>query len=554
MNDHPPLNIIPLGGLGEIGLNMMVFEQGDDIIVVDCGLMFPGDSLPGVDYVIPDFSYLLDKRDRVRGVVLTHGHEDHIGALPYFLERVPAPVYATPLTLGLVREKLFEYDLGDRVPLERIAAGSTLRLGPFELEFIRVSHSIVDSLALAITTEIGTVIHTGDFKLDPTPVDGERADLAAFARYGDRGVLALLSDSTNVERTGHTRSEREVGLALHEVFGDAPGRLIVAMFASNIHRVQQVLNAAAHFGRKVVVLGRSMEANIRIARELGYLELPDGILADPSAIRRLPERELVILSTGSQGEPLSALSRLARDEHKSARIQPGDTVVLSSRVIPGNEVAIATLINAFYRRGAEVIYEKVSDIHASGHASQEELRLMIALTRPQYFIPIHGEYRHLVKHAQLALGMGVPRERVLVAENGDVISFGAVGGERRGVIETGKQIVHGACVADAEDQVLGERRKLGREGVLVAVAKVDRETGELIGPLQLSSRGLFYEEETSAILEEVSRMAEAEIRARAPKPINGEGGLEDALRVAVRRHLKKAVLRFPMIVPVIVEI
>lgn len=554
MNNHPNLNIIPLGGLGEIGLNMMVLEQGDDLVVIDCGLMFPGDSLPGVDYVIPDFTYLLDKLDRIRGIVLTHGHEDHIGALPFFLTHAPIPLYGTALTLGLIREKLTESNLHKKVPFEPAQAGDVIRLGSFELELIQVSHSIADSIALAIKTDVGTIIHTGDFKLDTTPINGEHFDLAAFARHGDQGVMALLSDSTNVERAGYTLSEREVGKALSEVFETAPGRLIVAMFASNIHRIQQVMDQAARFGRKVALLGRSMEANARIARDLGYLTPPDGVLVDPGVIKKLPDDEIVLLTTGTQGEPLSGLSRMARDEHKQCTIAPGDTVVLSSRFIPGNERAITCLINEFYRRGAEVIYEKVSDIHVSGHASQEELKLMISLTRPRYFIPIHGEYRQLVKHAQLALTMGVPRDRVLVAEDGDVITFSEVSGERVGEIQTGRQVVHGACIADSDDAVLAERRKLGREGVLVAVATVDRETGDLVAPLVLKSSGLFYRDEGEAILAEARRFAEEEIAGRSDKKKKDLAALTEDLRVALRRCIKKNTLRFPVIIPVIVEV
>jgi ribonuclease J len=507
-NQHHTLNIIPLGGLGEIGLNMMALETEAGIIVVDCGLMFPGDSLPGVDYVIPDYTYLLHKLDRVQAVILTHGHEDHIGAVPYLASHVSLPFYGSALTLGLVREKLIEAGLDGKCPLHPVGAGDTLHLPGFTIEFIRVCHSIADCLCLAITTELGCVIHTGDFKFDPTPIDGQRSDLSALARWGDRGVLALLSDSTNVEWSGYTLSEREVGRALHEVFEDAPGRIFIAMFASNIHRIQQVFDVASRFGRKLALLGRSMEINIRIARELGYLRLPDGLLIDPVLAKRLPDRDIAFLTTGTQGEPLSGLARMARDEHKQASIKPGDIVVLSSRFIPGNERAIDFLINAFYRRGAEVIYEKVSDIHVSGHASQEELKLMIALTRPHYFIPIHGEYRHLVKHAQLAMSMGLPAERVLMAEDGDVITFSEVGGERMGRIETGRQVVHGACGADSEDGVLSERRRLGREGVLVAVAAIARDSGSQTGTLRLESSGLFYREEAPEMLEGARRCAE----------------------------------------------
>ena len=547
------VRIIPLGGLGEIGLNMMVFEQGDDIIVVDCGLMFPGDSLPGIDYVIPDFSYLVERKDKVRGLLLTHGHEDHIGAIPFFLPQVPTVIYSSPLTLGLVRAKLIEFgQIGD-ARLETVRAGDIIELGSFSIEFIRVSHSIADCLALAIRTEIGNFIHTGDFKLDPTPIDGLRSDFSALARYGDRGVLTLLSDSTNVERGGYTLSEREVGKAFREVFEESPGRIVIAMFASNIHRIQQVIDAVALFGRKVAFLGRSMVANIGIARELGYLEIPAGVAVDPDQLASLPDREVVLLTTGTQGEPLSGLARMARDEHRQITVRPGDTIVLSSRFIPGNERAIDSLINEFYRRGAEVIYEKVSDIHVSGHASQEELKLMIGLTRPRFFIPVHGEYRHLVKHAQLAVEMGIPRERVLLAEDGDVIYFDEVGGERVGRVDTGRQVVDGACVADYEDMVLQERRRLAKDGVLLATARIDLARGELVGGIVLASSGFLYVEDSRQVLEEAKLKAEEEFAALPAERRQNREPAAQELRQSLKRAIKKRLFRYPVVIVTLLE-
>lgn len=546
------LMIIPLGGLGEIGLNMMVLDQGEDLIVIDCGLMFPGDSMPGVDYVIPDFSYLVDNADRLRGIVLTHAHEDHIGGLPFLLAEVSAPIYATTLTLGLVREKLSEYELENSVSMKAIMPGETFSLGPFQIEFIRVSHSIADCVALAIRTGVGAIIHTGDFKLDPTPVDGLPVDLASFARYGDEGVTALLSDSTNVEREGFTLSEREVGKAFGEVFEEAPGRLIIAMFASNIHRIQQVMDMAAAHGRVVALLGRSMIGNSRIARELGYLQAPPGVMIEPEQLEKYRDDQVVLLTTGTQGEPLSGLSRMARDEHKQVKIRPGDTVVLSSRFIPGNERAIDYLISEFYRRGAEVIYEKVSDIHVSGHASTEELKLMISLTRPQYFIPVHGEYRHLIKHGQLAQKMGIPPERVLVAEDGDVIILDQVGGEKIGRVDAGRQVVDGTHVADSGDIVLDQRRKLSNDGVLIAVAFVDEESGELRCPLNLKSHGFLFEEESEAVLEAARVYVEEELLLLPVERKLDKENLSQDLRMALKRYVKKNLMRFPVIVPVIV--
>src|ERR1051325_4645999 len=414
---EPHVRLIPLGGLGEIGLNMMLVESGDDMIAVDCGLMFPDDELPGIDYVIPDFSYALAKPDALRAVFLTHGHEDHIGALPYLLARVRVPVYGSPLTIALVAEKLREHDLGD-VTLHAIRPRDRIEIGPFTVEPLRVTHSIADGVGLAIDTPIGIVVHTGDFKLDPSPLDGELPDYASFTRLGDHGVLVLCSDSTNVDRPGHTRSESDVGVALAERFAAARGRIIVATFASHIHRIQAVLRLAARFGRKVALLGRSMERNVRVAADLGYLTLPAGVVVPLEELAAMSAEQQVILSTGSQGEPTSALSLMAAGEHKYFEVGPGDLVILSSRVIPGNERTVGRIINGLYRRGAEVLYEDNAFVHVSGHASQEDLKLMLTLTRPRYFMPVHGDSRHLLGHARLAAEVGLTADRVFLMEDG----------------------------------------------------------------------------------------------------------------------------------------
>ena len=408
------LKIIPLGGLGEIGMNMTVFEYGDDIIVVDCGLMFPESYMLGIDIVIPDISYLWENRDKIRGILFTHGHEDHIGALPFVLRKITPPLFGTALTLGFIREKLKEFELENSVDYGVVKPRDVIRLGAFEVEFIRVTHSIVDGCGLAIRSPEGVVIHTGDFKLDQTPVDGELTDLATFARYGEEGVLALMADSTNIESSGFTLSEKYVGEAFDEIFPKCPGRIMVAAFSSNIHRVQQVVNTAVRQGRKVLLNGRSMIANVQIARELGYLKIPDGLLVDLREMNRLAPQEVCMITTGSQGEPMSALSRIAMDDHKQIKLGPGDTVILSSKFIPGNERTISELINNLYRIGVEVYYEKVSEVHVSGHASRQELKMMHNLVRPRWFIPIHGEYRHLVRHRSLAMRVGMSPEHCIL--------------------------------------------------------------------------------------------------------------------------------------------
>ncbi|MBI5605052.1 MAG: ribonuclease J, partial [Deltaproteobacteria bacterium] len=418
-----PIDIIPLGGLGEIGLNMLLVQYEEHILIVDAGLMFPEDYMLGIDIVIPDFSYVLKNKERIRAIVLTHGHEDHIGALPFLLKEISVPVYGSTFTLELVKEKLREHRLLGACDLRTVSVKDPLTIGPFQVEFIRVTHSIPDGMGLAIQTPVGTFIHSGDFKIDQTPLDGQITDINTFAAYGARGVLALLSDSTNVEREGYTLPEKRIGETLDQIMRDCEGRVFVAVFASNINRIQQVVNSAARYQRKVAFNGKSMVVNTRIAQELGVLTVPPGMELTLGEMLQLPDSQVTIITTGSQAEPMSSLTRIARDDHKQIKMKKGDTVILSSKFIPGNEKAIAGLINNFYRFGAEVIYEKVSEIHVSGHAHQEELKLMLHLTRPKFFIPIHGEYRHLVKHVQLAGKIGLKKENLILAENGQVIRF-----------------------------------------------------------------------------------------------------------------------------------
>ena len=548
------LKIIPLGGLGEIGLNMMAFEYGDAIIVVDCGLMFPEDYMLGIDIVIPDISYLKKNKAKVKAFIITHGHEDHTGAIPFVLRDINVPIYATALTVGLIEEKLKEYDLQRSVVFETVRPRDRVSIGPFDVEFIRVCHSIADGCALAITTPAGVVIHTGDFKMDQTPVDGEIMDYARFTEYGERGVLALLSDSTNVEKEGYTLSEREIGRNLEDIFRQKTGRIIVAAFSSNIHRVQQVINAADKFGRKVVLNGRSMVANIRIARALGYLTAPDGLIFDLKELDSLPPQRLVLLTTGSQGEPMSALTRMALDNHKQVKVVKGDTVILSSKFIPGHEKAIATMMNHLYRRGADVIYEKVSEIHVSGHASQEELKIMINMTKPKYFIPVHGEYRHLVLHSRLAEKVGIPKENCLIAEDGDVVEFGAEGAAIKDKVECGKVFVDGKGVGDVGAVVLKDRMHLSQDGMVLAIIGMNEKTGEVIYGPDIVTRGLLFEEESAALLEG-AKAAVIETLSN----INAESKTEqlevkEEIRKALRRYFNKQLERRPVILPIIIEI
>jgi len=547
------LKIIPLGGLNEIGMNMMVYQHAEDIIIVDCGLMFPSPDMLGIDFVIPDISWLRERREQIRAICLTHGHEDHIGALPFVLQELNVPVYGTALTLGFLKAKLEEYKLNDRVELVVVKPRDSVTLGCFQVEFLRVAHSVVDGCALAITTPEGVVIHTGDFKIDQTPVDGQLTDLASLSRYGEAGVLALLSDSTNVEREGYTLSEKSVGEAFAEIFPNCPGRIIVATFSSSIHRVQQVADAAARCGRRILLNGRSMVKNVQIARELGYLTIPDELFMGLKELPHLPAEKVCIISTGSQGEPMSALSRIAMNDHKQIKLEKGDTVVLSSRVIPGNERTISELINHLYRRGAEVFYERVSEVHVSGHASQEELKLMINTVKPRFFIPIHGEYRHLYKHIQLAKKVGIPEERCLQVTNGDVVYFYSGTGAIVEKVESGRVFVDGKGVGDVGSVVLKDRKHLSEDGMVVVIIGIDQSSGEVIYGPDIVSRGFVFEDESRDYLEEARKVA-----VKAMDELNQEmrcdhEEVEAAVRQALRRFFKKTVERRPVILPMVIE-
>jgi ribonuclease J len=549
---NPAVRLIPLGGLGEIGLNMMLVESGDDLIAIDCGLMFPDDELPGIDYVIPDFSYALAKRDGFRAVFLTHGHEDHIGALPYLLRDARMPVYGTAMTLALAADRLREHgmleaDLRLLRPRDRVA------VGPFSVHAIRVTHSIVDGIGLAIETPAGIVVHTGDFKLDPSPLDDEPPDYRMFAELGDRGVLVLCSDSTNADRPGHTRSESEVGEALAQRFERARGRIIVATFASHIHRIQHVLGLAARFERQVALLGMSMQKNVALAAELGYLHVPEGVLLPLDELSRLPAHRQVVLSTGSQGEPNSALALMAAGEHKYAQIESGDLVILSSRVIPGNERTVGRVINGLYRQGADVLYEDNAFVHVSGHASQEDLKLMLNLTRPRYVLPVHGEYRHLLGHARLAASVGIPSDRIFVFEDGMGLEVTSREARVIGRFPAGRVLVDGKGIGDIGAVVLRDRQILANEGLVAVSIAIDRDGAVVAGP-EIASRGVVYVKENEALLDEL-RAAVAKALGERDMSAPFDREIMSALvRTAVRQFINQRFQRKPVVLPIILEV
>jgi ribonuclease J len=555
--DDNSLRLYALGGLGEIGMNMTALECGGKILLIDCGLMFPEAYMLGVDLVLPDISSLEGRSDDIAGLFLTHGHEDHIGAIPFLWEQLGCPqIYGTALTLGLLRNKLKEHDLDARVATHCVQPRRNVRLDSFEVEPFRVAHSIVDGIGLAIRTPAGLVIHTGDFKIDQTPVDGQKTDLARLAQYGEEGVLLLLADSTNVENEGYTLSERTVGKVLQELIPQCPKRVVVATFSSNIHRIQQVADAAAADNRKILVNGRSMVSNIDIARQLGYLMIADDQLITLRQMRSLPPEEILILTTGSQGEPLSALMRIALGDHKQIELEAGDTVVLSSKFIPGNEKAISDLINNLYRRGAEVVYEKTSEIHVSGHASREELKLVHNLVRPRYFVPIHGEYRHLVKHAQLARELGMAPEDTMILENGQTLLITQGGLQRGERVETGRVFVDGKGIGDVGAMQLRDRRHLANHGLVILMLAVNQSTGAIIHGPEIFSRGFVPEEEleSEALLEEARQTIRDLIEEHSLSAMTDWEELRVECRKALRRLFNRNIARRPLILPVILEL
>ncbi len=547
------LSVIPLGGLEEIGLNMTVLEYGDDMIIIDAGLMFPEEDMLGVDFVIPDFTYILENRHKIRGIVLTHGHEDHTGALPFLLKEIDVPVYGTPLTLGLVRDKLKEHRLDD-VKLVGIRPREIFTLGVFTIEPIRVTHSIVDGVALGITTPAGLVVHTGDFKLDPTPVDGQLMDFHRFSEFGERGTVLLLSDSTNAEKGGFTFSEKEVRRAFEDIFAETKGRIIIATFASNIHRIQQAIDVAVMFGRKVILSGKSIVANAQIALDLGYLRIPKDTWLRLEDIKNLSDEQIVIITTGSQGEPMSVLSRIATDEHKTIKVKEGDVVILSAKIIPGNEHSIGRIINHLFRRGANVLYEKVSEIHVSGHASKEELKLMLNLVRPKFFMPIHGEHRHKVYHARLGEKTGIPRENIFIMENGDVLEVDEGTARRAGTVTTGRIYVDGKGVGDVQDMVLRDRRRLAHDGFVIVLLSVEKLTGTITSGPDIISRGFIFEDASPEVIATVRQLVVDTIAGLTPELVADKSLLQAKIRAALKRFLRNTMDRKPMIMPIIFEV
>jgi ribonuclease J len=550
------LSIIPLGGVEEIGLNSTVFEYSDDIIIVDSGLMFPEEDMLGVDFVIPDFTYILENKEKIRGIIITHGHEDHTGALPFLLKELyglDVPVYGTPLTLGLIKEKLTEHRL-DTVRLVTVKPRDVIQLGAFSVEFVRVTHSIVDGVGLCITTPFGRVVHTGDFKLDPTPVDGQLMDFHRFSEYGENGTLLLLSDSTNAEKGGFTFSEKEVRRAFDDIFTKAKGRIIIATFASNIHRIQQAIDVAAVHGRKVILCGRSIVSNSQIALDLGYLKIPQDTWLRLEDLNKLKDEEVVIITTGSQGEPMSVLSRIATGEHKHIKVKDGDTVILSAKIIPGNERSIGKIINHLFRRGANVIYEKVSEIHVSGHASKEELKLMLNLVRPKYFMPIHGEYRHLSYHAILAEKVGIPKENIFILQNGDVLEISDSGIAKDSKVNVGRVFIDGKGMGDVEDMVLRDRRRLAHDGIVIVIIAIEKRTGNILSGPDIISRGFIFEDASQDVITDVKELVLNTLKGIDRELISDSSLLQAKLRSVLKKYLRNTMERRPMIMPIIFEV
>lgn len=552
---YAPVKFTALGGLNEIGKNLYVYECCNDMFIVDCGLAFPDEDMPGVDLVVPDFTYLEKNKDRFRGIVITHGHEDHIGALPYLLNKVNVPIYGTRLTLGLVEGKLKEHNLLSQASLNVVEPRQNVRMGCMSVEFIRVNHSIPDACALAIHTPAGVIVHTGDFKVDYTPIEGGIIDLARFGELGNRGVLALMSESTNAERPGYTKSERSVGESFKNLFNSAEGkRIIIATFSSNIHRIQQIIDQAIIHDRKVAISGRSMQNVIAKAVELNYVRIPEGMLIDIEDVNKYPPEKLVICTTGSQGEPLSALSRMSSGDHRQVTITPMDFIIISATPIPGNEKLVTKVVNELMKQGAEVIYESMYEVHVSGHACQDELKMMISLTKPKFFIPIHGEYKHLKKHSKLAIGMGIPEDHIFIADLGQVLETDGVEMKFTGTVPSGRVMVDGYGVGDVGSVVLRDRKHLAEDGVMIIVATIDRETGNVLAGPDIVSRGFVYVRESEALLDEAKQLMKQVMDNCRDRNIREWGNIKSAMRDALSDYIYSKTKRSPMILPIIMEV
>lgn len=555
MAKNNKLKIIPIGGLDEIGKNLTAFEYGNEIIIVDCGMAFPDDDMPGVDIVINDISFLVKNYNKIKGIFLTHGHEDHIGGLPYFLKEINVPVYGTKLTLGLVEHKLKEHNLLSAVKLVRVRHGSTVTLSKnFSVEFITTNHSIVDSVALAIKTPVGTVVHMGDFKIDSTPIVGNTIDLARLGELGKEGVLALMSDSTNVERAGYSMSERMVGEKFEQIFKNRDKRIIVATFASNVHRVQQIIDAAAKNNRKVAISGRSMENIVEISILLGYMKVPEGVLIALDNINKYRPNQVVIITTGSQGEPMSALTRMAFSDHRKVEVTKDDLIVISASPIPGNEKAVSNVINELFKIGAEVIYKSLMDVHVSGHACQEELKLIMALIKPKYFIPVHGEHRHLVLHKRLAEQVGIPQENSFVLSNGSVLEIDENSARITGNISAGQVLVDGLGVGDVGNIVLRDRKHLSQDGLIIIVTTIDREKREMASRPDVISRGFVYVREAEQLIEDIKQVSADAVTESLSRRNTDWSIMKNNIKTSVSRYIYENTKRSPMILPIIEEI
>lgn len=548
------LKIIPLGGLLEIGKNITVFEYGNDIILVDCGLAFPEDDMLGIDLVIPDLSYLEKNKEKIRGLVITHGHEDHIGSIPYLLKQINVPIYGTKLTIGLIEHKLEEHKLLRSTKLKVVNPGQTINLGSIKVEFIRTTHSIPDACSLAIHTPVGTVVHTGDFKIDYTPIDGEMIDFGRLAELGNKGVLALMSDSTNAERKGYTMSESTVGEVLDKLFINCTKRIVVATFSSNVHRVQQIVNSAVKYQRKIAVCGRSMINMIETARKFGYIKVPDNVFIDIDMIKSYPDDKLTIITTGSQGETMSALTRMASGEHKKVQITPNDLIIISANPIPGNENSVSKVIDDLMKIGAEVVYNALEDIHVSGHACQEEQKLMISLVRPKYFIPVHGEYRQLIAHSETAKKVGVDADNIFIMTNGRILELNEYDAKLTGTVPVGKIMVDGLGVGDVGNIVLRDRQRLSQDGLIIIVLTMDSNTGTVVAGPDVLSRGFVYVRESENLMDDIKQLLRAEIAKFEEKHITDWSTIKALLREELRDYIHKKTKRDPMILPIIMEV